>query len=67
VTHVERLARLEIHLLLIAAVTRQEHLEIVIAWQDVQALERTVEVIDSASVVAVHEHLRLTWGHLEPQ
>jgi hypothetical protein len=64
VTHVERLARLQIHLLLVAAVPGHEQLEIVVARFDMQTLESAVEVVYSAGVVAVHEYFGLTRSHL---
>jgi hypothetical protein len=37
------------------------------AWLELQALERTIEVIDDSSVIAIDENLRLTRRNLQSQ
>jgi len=64
--YLEGAGRLEVDLLRVETVSRQEQLDLVLARLDAEALERPIEFVDSAGVRPVDKHLGLLRRDLQP-
>src|SRR5262249_40711079 len=60
-----RLTGLDVHFELNRRLALEAQLDPVDAGFEIQVLERAVEVVDDADVVAVDEHLRIAWRALD--